>query len=105
MWFWNQYAPCIKERRKITVSPLCTEIEVLRNLPETMILNGEADVLRDEGEMFAEKLRIAGVPVTALRFQAIIHDFVMLNSLDQTLACRAAMDVSVEWIRHRNTIV
>lgn len=105
MWFWNQYAPSGICRQEITASPLCASIEQLRGLPETMILNGEADVLRDEGELFAEKLRIAGVSVTALRFQAIIHDFVMLNALDQTQACRAAMDVSVEWIKHRNNIV
>ena len=67
-----------------------------------MILNGQADVLRDEGEAYAEKRRAAGVSVTALRFQAIIHDFVMLNALDQTNACRAAMDVSTEWINRKN---
>lgn len=59
-------------------------------------------MLRDEGEAYAEKLRAAGVSVTALRFQAIIHDFVMLNALDQTNACRAAMDVSTEWINRKN---
>ena len=67
-----------------------------------MILNGEADVLRDEGEEYARKLRKAGVDVTAIRFQAIIHDFVMLNTLDQTKACRAAMDASTEWINRKN---
>ena len=29
-------------------------------LPDTMIINGQADVLRDEGEAFGEKLRLAG---------------------------------------------
>ena len=67
-----------------------------------MILNGEADVLRYEGEAYARKLRRAGVNVTAVRFQAIIHDFVMLNALDQTNACRAAMDASVQWINQKN---
>ena len=101
-WFWNQYAPCRKDRGQITVSPLRASAEQLRGLPAAMILNGEADVLRDEGEAYARKLREAGVDVTALRFQAIIHDFVMLNSLDQTRACRAAMDVSTEWINRKN---
>lgn len=101
-WFWNQYAPCQKDRAQITVSPLRASAEQLRGLPDAMILNGEADVLRDEGEAYAGKLREAGVDVTALRFQAIIHDFVMLNSLDQTRACRAAMDVSTEWINRKN---
>lgn len=105
MWFWNQYTTSMQSRQEITASPLRAEIEELRGLPETMILNGEADVLQDEGEAFATKLRLAGVPVTALRFQAMIHDFVMLNALDQTRACRAAMDVSVEWIRRKNTII
>lgn len=99
IWFWNQYTKECRERNQITVSPLLADIGQLRGLPEAMILNGEADVLRDEGEAYAQKLRLAGVPVTALRFQAIIHDFVMLNSLNRTRACRAAMDVSVAWIR------
>lgn len=103
-WFWNQYTMSQKDRNQITASPLRASCEQLKGLPAAMILNGEADVLRDEGEAYARKLREAGVDVTALRFQAIIHDFVMLNSLDQTKACRAAMDVSVEWVRRLNEI-
>lgn len=105
IWFWDQYVPCVNERTKITVSPLCADREALVGFPETMIINGEADVLRTEGELFARKLRAAGVPVTALRIQGIIHDFVMLNALDQTLACRTAMDASVGWINRKNTII
>ena len=101
-WFWNQYTMSQKDRNQITASPLRANLEQLRGLPDTMILNGEADVLRDEGEAYAITLRQAGVDVTAVRFQAIIHDFVMLNSLDQTKACRAAMDVSTEWINRKN---
>lgn len=101
-WFWNQYTMSQKDRNQITASPLRANLEQLRGLPDTMILNGEADVLRDEGEAYAIKLRQGGVDVTAVRFQAIIHDFVMLNSLDQTKACRAAMDVSTEWINRKN---
>lgn len=104
IWFWDQYTTSERARDQITASPLCASTEQLSGLPEAMILNGEADVLRDEGEAFAGKLRKAGVPVTALRFQAIIHDFVMLHSLDQTEACRAAMDASTEWIKRKNQI-
>lgn len=104
IWFWNQYTSSVRERQEITVSPLRASINQLMNLPETMVLCGEADVLRDEGEAFADRLRKAQVSVTALRFQAIIHDFVMLNALDQTQACRAAMNASVEWIKQRNNI-
>lgn len=95
MWFWNQYTTMEQERNQVTASPLRASVEQLRNLLEAMILNGEADILRDEGEAFARRLRDACVPVTAMRFQGIIHDFVMLNALDRTKGCRAAMDASV----------
>lgn len=97
-WFWNQYTSCEADRNHITASPLCACIDCLRGLPDTMIINGQADVLRSEGEAFGEKLRRAGVAVTALCIQGTIHDFVMLNALDQTTACRLAMDVSTTWI-------
>lgn len=100
-WFWRQYTTSPNERNQITASPLRASIECLKCFPKTMIINGQADVLRSEGEAFGEKLRCAGVDVTALRVQGIIHDFVMLNSLDQTNACRAAMDVSTEWINRK----
>lgn len=101
IWFWQQYAPCLRTRNQITVSPLRASSKCLSKFPPTMIINGEADVLRSEGEAFGEKLRLAGVDVTALRIQGTIHDFVMLNSLDQTAACRIAMAASVEWINRK----
>ncbi|MET7355982.1 alpha/beta hydrolase, partial [Streptomyces mirabilis] len=50
--------------------------------------------LRDEGEAYANKLREAGVAVTAVRFQGIIHDFVMLNALRPTHAAQAAITLA-----------
>lgn len=104
-WFWRQYTTCTVDRDQITVSPLRASADCLRGLPETMIINGQADVLRSEGEAFGEKLRCAGVEVTALRIQGTIHDFVMLNALDQTNACRTAMEASTSWINRKNQCV
>ena len=104
-WFWRQYAPCEAWRKQITASPLRADISCLRGLPEAMIINGQADVLRSEGEAYGERLRRAGVEVTAIRVQGTIHDFVMLNALDQTNACRTAMDASTAWIRRKNKCV
>lgn len=101
-WFWQQYAPLERMRKQITAVPLRADTGCLSHLPETMIIGGQADVLRSEGEAFGEKLRLAGVDVTALRVQGIIHDFVMLNALDETNACRTAMDASVQWLNRRN---
>lgn len=100
-WFWQQYAPCAEDRNEVTASPLRADVDCLKNFPDTMIINGQADVLRSEGEAFGEKLRLAGVEVTALRVQGIIHDFVMLNALDQTNACRTAMDASTAWLNRK----
>ncbi len=101
-WFWQQYTTCEADRNQITASPLRANTACLKELPDTMIINGQADVLRSEGEAFGERLRCAGVEVTALRIQGTIHDFVMLNALDQTNACRAAMDASTAWINRKN---
>lgn len=97
-WFWRQYTTSMEDRNQITASPLRAGIDCLKCLPQTMIINGQADVLRSEGEAFGERFRCAGVEVTALRVQGTIHDFVMLNALDQTNACRTAMDASTEWL-------
>lgn len=101
-WFWNQYTTDSKERAEITASPLRASIEDLKGLPPAMILNAEADVLRDEGEAYANKLREAGVEIAQIRFQGTIHDFVMVNDLDQTSATREAMDISTSWINKKN---
>ncbi len=97
-WFWRQYTTSVEARNQITASPLRADMDCLKGFPRTMIINGQADVLRSEGEAFGEKLRCAGAEVTALRVQGTIHDFVMLNALDQTHACRTAMDASTGWM-------
>lgn len=56
-------------------------------------------MLRDEGEAYANKLRQAGVPVTAVRYQGVIHDFVMLNALRETHAADAAITQAVTVLR------
>ncbi|MFF1460868.1 alpha/beta hydrolase [Streptomyces sp. NPDC058330] len=90
-WFWDQYTTSETERAQITASPLRATTEQLTGLPPALVITGEADVLRDEGEAYAGKLRAAGVPVTATRYQGIIHDFVMLNALRGTHAAQAAI--------------
>ncbi|MEV5388577.1 alpha/beta hydrolase fold domain-containing protein, partial [Streptomyces sp. NPDC052721] len=94
-WFWDQYTTDETERAQITASPLRATTEQLADLPPALVITGEADVLRDEGEAYANKLREAGVPVTAVRFQGIIHDFVMLNALRGTHAAEAAITMAV----------
>ncbi|MFI6407436.1 alpha/beta hydrolase [Streptomyces sp. NPDC050548] len=98
-WFWDQYTTDETERAQITASPLRATTEQLTGLPPALVITGEADVLRDEGEAYANKLREAQVPVTAVRFQGIIHDFVMLNALRETHAAEAAITLAVTTLR------
>ena len=98
-WFWDQYIADPKQREEVTASPLRATIEQLRDLPAALVITAEADVLRDEGEAYANKLRQAGVRVTAARFQGTIHDFVMLNALAETAAARGAMALATSWLR------
>ena len=89
-WYWDQYTTDPAARAQITASPLRASLADLAGLPPAMIIVGEADPLRDEGEAYAAKLRQAGVPVTAVRYQGIIHDFVMVNAMRDTHAALAA---------------
>ena len=90
-WFWDQYTTDEAQRAEITVSPLRATLDELAGLPDTLIVTAEADVLRDEGEAFAARLREAGVRATNARFGGITHDFVMVNSLHDTEAAKHAI--------------
>ncbi|MEU6658712.1 alpha/beta hydrolase [Streptomyces sp. NPDC046821] len=98
-WFWDQYTDDSGQRAEITASPLRATTGQLSGLPPALVITGEADVLRDEGEAYANKLRQAGVEVTATRYQGIIHDFVMLNPLRGTHAAQAAITQAVTVLR------
>jgi acetyl esterase/lipase len=98
-WFWDQYTTDPQQRAEITASPLRASVEQLAGLPPPLVITGEADVLRDEGEAYAAKLRQAGVPVTAVRYQGIVHDFVMLNALRGTQAAEAAIAQAIAVLR------
>jgi len=90
-WFWDAYAPNREDRRKTTAAPLSATPKQLEGLPPALVIVDENDVLRDEGEAYARKLMEAGVDVTAVRFLATHHDFVMLNALADTPAAKAAI--------------
>jgi len=99
MWFWDQHTANPGERNEITASPLRASTQQLKGLPPALVITAEADVLRDEGEAYASKLREAGVRVTAVRFQGTIHDFVMLNALAHSAATRGAIALATAWLR------
>ncbi|HAT7845573.1 TPA: alpha/beta hydrolase fold domain-containing protein [Legionella pneumophila] len=99
-WFWDKYLPNKEKRKEITASPLQASLEQLKGLPPALVITGECDVLRDEGEAYAHKLNAAGVTVTAVRRLGTIHDFLMLNDLSETPACRNAVETIIGHLTH-----
>ena len=98
-WFWDAYTADQAQRAEITASPNQASIAQVTGLPPTYLCVDEADVLRDEGEAYAAKLRSAGVPVTTVRYNGVIHDFMLLDALSQTRAARAAIDQATAFLR------
>lgn len=90
-WFWDNYTTDPKQRAEIYASPLRATPEQLQGLPPALVQTASADVLRDEGEAYARKLDQAGVPVTAVRYNGMIHDYGLLNVVSQVPAVRSAM--------------
>jgi len=90
-WFWDNYTTDPKQRAERFASPLQASSEQLKGLPPTLIQTAEFDVLRDEGEAYARKLDAAGVTVTAVRYNGMIHDYGLLNPLAHIPAVQAAM--------------
>lgn len=80
-WMWDQYTTDPAQRKEIYASPLNATTDQLRGLPPALIQVAENDILREEGEAYGRKLAEAGVPVTTVRYDGVIHDFGMLNGL------------------------
>jgi acetyl esterase/lipase len=59
------------------------------------------DVLRDEGEAYARRLDMAGVEVTATRYNGMIHDFGLLNAISHVAGTRSALLHASEELKKR----
>jgi acetyl esterase len=79
-WFWDNYVPADRRSEKYA-APLQAGLSDLEGLPAAIVQTAENDVLRDEGEAYARKMNEAGVPVTLMRMQGMIHDYGLLNPL------------------------
>ncbi|MGW3078744.1 alpha/beta hydrolase [Kitasatospora sp. NPDC001132] len=89
--FWDDYLPERDRRTEVTAAPLRASVEQLAGLPPALVVTAEADVLRDEGEAYAARLRAAGVPVVATRYQGVMHGFLLIGGIHPTGTTRAAL--------------
>ncbi|TDQ61997.1 acetyl esterase [Maritalea mobilis] len=93
-WFWDMYTD--KDTRQHPyAAPLRSDD--LANLPPAFVLTGECDVLRDEGEAYAAKLKQAGVEVQAIRYDGVDH-FVCAFTAVSPISRRAVAD-KIAWLK------
>ena len=92
-WMFDLEGLTGKETDPITW-PGRASLEQLEGLPDALVIVDD-DILRDEGEAYADKLSQAGVRVTSVHYNGTIHDFVMLNPLAETPAVRAAINQAI----------
>jgi acetyl esterase/lipase len=88
-WMYDLYTTDPEKRKEIYASPLQATVEQLTGLPTALIQVAESDILRDEGEAYGRKLNEAGVKVTTVRYNGMIHDFGLLNGLAEAPATRS----------------
>jgi acetyl esterase len=99
-WFWDNYTTKKEHRDEIYASPLKAPLAKLKGLPPTLVQVAENDVLRDEGEAYARNMDEAGVPVTLVRVQGMIHDYGLLNPIATIPSVQSALRYAAEELKN-----
>ncbi|GAA4473161.1 alpha/beta hydrolase [Phytohabitans houttuyneae] len=94
-WYWGHYLADPRDGADPLASPL--RAADLGGLPPALVITAEYDPLRDEGEQYAERLRAAGVPVEAARYDGMTHGFFTMTGT--LAAAREATARVAEYLR------
>lgn len=99
-WMFDQYTTDPKQRKEIYLAPLQASVNELKDLPPTIIQVAENDILRDEAEALGRKLDEAGVDVTTVRYNGVIHDFGLLNGFATIPQTRSLFTYTAAVLKH-----
>jgi acetyl esterase/lipase len=97
--FGNAYTADPRQRAEIYASLLLASPEQLKGLPPALIQTAGHDVLRDEGEAYANQLDAAGVDVIVVCYTQLIHDCALQNALAGVPAVKGALHQASEMLR------
>lgn len=81
LWYRRHYLPDLKTWGSVVASPLFGTDEVFAKLPPAVVLVGELDVLRWEGEEYARKLQGAGVEAKVELMKGMPHPFLAMDAV------------------------
>ena len=84
-FFRDAYLRDVEDRMDIRVSPLFAPPECFRGLPPAHFILCGWDPLHDEGLAYAGKMASFGVPVTVREYPGMVHGFMNLTALSDTI--------------------
>jgi acetyl esterase len=78
--FGDEYLTTDVDRTSEMASPMNVSNETAAYFPPSLIITSSADLVRDEAEIFGQKLQQAGRDVSIIRADGQIHDTVLLQA-------------------------
>lgn len=117
---YNKPDPCPDERKEFyrfyrdcyldgtdpacpDISPACVRAEIFRGFPETLMIEGGLDELRDENLNLFRKLCDVGVPAQMHYFPESMHGFMVNQAADWKSAQRVIQKKTVEIFSAQHT--
>jgi acetyl esterase len=93
-WHKNAYLGSAEDELSPEAAPLAAD---LRGLPPALVITAEYDPIRPQGELYAERLVVAGVPTRHRRYDGMVHGFAQFPMLFED--ADAAVDEAAEFLR------
>jgi acetyl esterase len=94
-WFMDHYKRDAADEENPYLAPL--RAKSLAGLPPALVITGEYDPLRDQGEAYGRRLQADGVKVTLRRYDGLVHGFIGMTAIVD--AARVAMEETAATLR------